>query len=218
MPTMSTSGRGHKTCLVMSRHGEPAKMGRRTQVCQNRATALTNQSNSNHVDHQPFALVAIIRRAHQICKSSRKIHRSTMAPRRARLAKLLDRTSKQRLATNTSILSPKTGSSWLIALIRKQWIIAWEIWDYHNCVVHDKDKGINHQWVADAIRDEYAAGSPSLDTCKFFRIPLREMVKRNIDYQAHWLHRITVHRAWTHRKDTSLQRLQACMAAFLGLR
>jgi hypothetical protein len=43
------------------------------------------------------------------------------------------------------------------------------------------------------------------------------MLQRNFDYQTNWLHRITVNRARTHRKDTSLQRLQACMAAFVGL-
>jgi Reverse transcriptase (RNA-dependent DNA polymerase) len=32
----------------------------------------------------------------------------------------------------TRISSSKTGSSWLISTIRKQWLIAWDIWDYRN--------------------------------------------------------------------------------------
>jgi hypothetical protein len=116
------------------------------------------------------------------------------------------------------ISSVKTGSSWLIAVVCKQWLIAWEIWDYRNRVVHDTDEGIHSQRVANAIRNEYTAGAPSRETRKFFRTPLRDILRRTFDYQANWLHRITVHRARTHRKDTSLRRSQACMAAFVGLR
>jgi hypothetical protein len=116
------------------------------------------------------------------------------------------------------ISSPKTGSSWLISTIRKQWLIAWDIWDYRNRVVHDSDEGIDAQRISTAIRAEYALGAPSREIRKFFRHPIQVLLKSNIDYQNNWLHRITVHRARTHRKDNSLRRSQACMAAFLGRR
>jgi hypothetical protein len=38
-----------------------------------------------------------------------------------------------------------TGPSWLIMIIRKHWLIAWDIWDYQKSVVHDKDDGTNIQ-------------------------------------------------------------------------
>jgi hypothetical protein len=116
------------------------------------------------------------------------------------------------------ISSPKTGSSWLISTIRKQWLIAWDIWDYRNRVVHDSDNGIDAQRIANAIREEYAMGVPSRETRTFFRQPIQVLLRSNIDYQTNWLHRITVHRARLSRKDPSLQRSQACMAAFLGRR
>jgi hypothetical protein len=115
------------------------------------------------------------------------------------------------------ISSSKTGSSWLIAIIQKQWLIAWDIWDYRNQVVHKTDEGADFQRVTNAIRAEYSLGAPR-EIRKFFRTPLREMLRRNFDYQTNWLHRITVHQARTHHKDNSLRRLQACMAAFIGLR
>jgi hypothetical protein len=116
------------------------------------------------------------------------------------------------------ISSPKTGSSWLISIIRKQWLIAWDIWDYRNQVVHDKDTGTDSQQIADDIRAEYAAGVPSRALRKFFRLPLRDMLRRNIDYQTNWLHRVTTNRDWSYRKDPSLRRSQAFMAAFVGRR
>ncbi len=116
------------------------------------------------------------------------------------------------------IASSKRGSSWLIAVIRKQWLIAWDIWDYRNGIVHNSDAGTDAQRVAAAIRAEYEMGTPSRILRRFFRLPLRDLLRRNVDYQTNWLHRVTVHRARTHRKDPSLRRQQACMAAFLGLR
>jgi hypothetical protein len=116
------------------------------------------------------------------------------------------------------IASSKTGSSWLIAIICKQWLIAWDIWDYRNGVVHHTDDGTDAQKIATAIRAEYAQGAPTRDMRKFFRTPLRDTLRRNIDYQTNWLHRVTVNRARSHRKDPSLQRSQACLAAFVGLR
>jgi Reverse transcriptase (RNA-dependent DNA polymerase) len=116
------------------------------------------------------------------------------------------------------ISSPKTGTSWLIAIIRKQWLIAWDIWDYRNQVVHHIDEGTDIQRVATAIRAEYALGAPSQELRKFFRTPLREALRRNLDYQTNWLHRVVTSRARSHRKDRSLRRSQACMAAFVGRR
>jgi hypothetical protein len=61
----------------------------------------------------------------------------------------------------TRIASSKTESSWLIALIRKQWLTAWEIWDYQNGVVHHADEGTDAQRVATEIRAEYTLGPAS---------------------------------------------------------
>jgi hypothetical protein len=118
------------------------------------------------------------------------------------------------------IASPKMGLSWLIAIIRKQWLIAWDIWDYRNQVVHHIDEGTDIQRVATAIRAEYALGAPSHEMRRFFRTPIRDALRRNIDfdYQTSWLNRVTASRARSHRKDQSLRRSQACMAAFLGRR
>jgi hypothetical protein len=116
------------------------------------------------------------------------------------------------------ISSHKTGASWMISIIRKQWLIAWSIRDYRNQVVHHTDEGTDALRVASEIRTEFAVGAPSRDIRKFFRIPLRDLLRRNLDYQTSWLHRVTVHRARTQRKDSSLRRSQACMAAFVGLR
>jgi hypothetical protein len=116
------------------------------------------------------------------------------------------------------IASPKTGPSWLIAIIQKQWLIAWDIWDYCNSIVHDKDDGTDIQRVATAIPAEYATGVPSRDMRKFFCLPLRDTLQQNFDYQTNWLHRVATHRERTHQKGPSLQRSQACLAAFVGCR
>jgi hypothetical protein len=116
------------------------------------------------------------------------------------------------------IASPKTGTNWLTAIIRKQWLIAWDIWDYRNQVVHHINEGTDIQRVATAIRAEYALGAPSLELRKFFRTPLREALRRNIDYQTNWLYRVATNRARSHLKDCSLRRSQACLAAFVGRR
>jgi hypothetical protein len=97
----------------------------------------------------------------------------------------------------------KIGPSWLIAIIRKQWLIARDIWDYRNSIVHNKDNGTDIQPVATAIRAEYAAGAPSRDMRKFHCLPLRDTLQQNFGYQTNWLHRVATHRERTHRKDPS---------------
>jgi hypothetical protein len=65
-----------------------------------------------------------------------------------------------------------TGRRWLIAVIRKQWMIAWDIWNYRNSFVHDNQEGAEVRQVRLLVQEEYAKGAPSQDTKKFFKLSL----------------------------------------------
>jgi hypothetical protein len=45
----------------------------------------------------------------------------------------------------------KTGKLWVSALIRKQWEIAWDLWEHRNGILHDKNQGYAIQSITAKI-------------------------------------------------------------------
>jgi hypothetical protein len=101
-----------------------------------------------------------------------------------------------------------------MAIIKKQWMIAWDIWAYRNGFVHDTMTGIETALVQQSIREEYAQGAPTRDTARFFRLSLDRRLKTSFDHQTSWLYRIQQAR---HRetRDRSMNSMRAVMAAFV---
>jgi hypothetical protein len=112
------------------------------------------------------------------------------------------------------INSKQTGKRWLTAIIRKQWMIAWDIWNYQNGFVHDATTGVEIAQVQQSIREEYQKGAPTRDTARYFRLSLSRRLKTSFDHQTAWLYRIQQARNRTQR-DRSMNSMRAAMAAFV---
>jgi Reverse transcriptase (RNA-dependent DNA polymerase) len=107
--------------------------------------------------------------------------------------------------------SLKSGRRWLTAIIRKQWSIAWDIWDYRNSVVHHKDFGTAAAVMKHALRAEYAKGVASTDMREFFKVSLQLLLQRSIQHQAEWLWRVQTARQAQQRRDMSTHRQRVMM-------
>jgi hypothetical protein len=109
-----------------------------------------------------------------------------------------------------------SGKRWLTAFIRKQWAIAWDIWQYRNSIVHDKLEGIEVRVVNDSITAEYLLEQTSPDVKKLFNIPLHIRLKASFDHKKAWLHNIQIARARQIRRNLHLSRMRTTMANWLA--
>jgi hypothetical protein len=107
--------------------------------------------------------------------------------------------------------SRKSGRRWLTAIIKKQWRVAWDIWDYRNGVVHHKDFGTAAVRMANSLRVEYAKGVESTDMRVFFKASLQSILQRSIHHQAEWLWRVQTARHAKHRRDMTTHRQRVMM-------
>jgi hypothetical protein len=107
--------------------------------------------------------------------------------------------------------SLKSGRRWMTAIIRKQWRVAWDIWDYRNSVVHHKDFGTAAALMVHAVRTEYAKGVASSDMRTFFKAPLQALLIQSIQHQAEWLWRVQTARQAQQRRDMTTQRQRTMM-------
>jgi hypothetical protein len=107
--------------------------------------------------------------------------------------------------------SQKSGRRWLTALIRKQWRVAWDIWDYRNSIVHHKDFGTAAARMSQSVCLEYAKGVASSDMRVFFKAPLQALLQQSTQHQSEWLWRVQMARQAQHRRDMTTQRQRAMM-------
>jgi hypothetical protein len=107
--------------------------------------------------------------------------------------------------------SRKSGRRWLTSIIRKQWRVAWDIWDYRNSVVHHKDFGTAAARMEQAVRTEYTKGVASAEMRVFFNASLQTILQRSTQHQAEWLWRVQTARQAHNRRDMTTQRQRAIM-------
>jgi Reverse transcriptase (RNA-dependent DNA polymerase) len=107
--------------------------------------------------------------------------------------------------------SLKSGRRWLTAIIRKQWRVAWDIWDYRNSVVHDIDCGTEATQMALSICTEYAKGVASSEMRIFFKVSLQTLLQRSLQHQAEWLWRVQSARQAQQRRDMTTHRQRVMM-------
>jgi hypothetical protein len=107
--------------------------------------------------------------------------------------------------------SRKSGRRWLTAIIRKQWRVAWDIWDYRNSVVHHKDFGTAAARMQHSVRMEHAKGVVSSDMRVFFKASLRVLLQQSTQHQAEWLWHVQTARQAQQRRDMSTHRQRVMM-------
>jgi hypothetical protein len=98
-------------------------------------------------------------------------------------------TLNQHLSRTHSRKSPRR---WLSALIRKLWLIAWDLWEHRNGFLHNKDQSILISQLDAQIADQFKIGTSSLDsdTKSLFKQGLPSILERPLDVKQQWLRRV----------------------------
>jgi hypothetical protein len=88
--------------------------------------------------------------------------------------------------------SKKSPKRWISALIRKMWLIAWDLWEHRNGYLHNKEVSLLIQQVDSAISDQFSIGCADLDgsTRALFRGGLQAVLDKPFDVKQQWLRRI----------------------------
>lgn len=105
-----------------------------------------------------------------------------------------------------------TGLSWTSALIRRVWMIAWELWEHRNNAQHSGDsphQRASAKLLKSLIQIEYRQGPRGLDRRdrSLFRLTLEQLLLKPLLYQRAWLANVNAAR---HASQLSLphQRLE----------
>jgi hypothetical protein len=90
------------------------------------------------------------------------------------------------------LASKKSPKRWISALIRKMWMIAWDLWEHRNGHLHNKEVSLLTQQVDLAISDQFSIGYADLDgsTRALFRGGLPAVLAKPLDVKQQWLRRI----------------------------
>lgn len=121
----------------------------------------------------------------------------------------------------TRTRSRKSPRRWISALIRKLWLIAWDLWEHRNGFLHDKDQSILISQLDAQIAEQFEIGHTSLDvnTKSLFKQGLPFILKRPIDVKHQWLRRVCAARDNAALGDNArFGTKRQIMARWLGLR
>jgi hypothetical protein len=58
--------------------------------------------------------------------------------------------------------SARSPKRWTIAMIKKMWDVAWNMWEHRNGILHDKEQSIILQHLNTNIREEFKKGMSGL--------------------------------------------------------
>lgn len=118
------------------------------------------------------------------------------------------------------IAPKKSPRRWTSALIRKMWLIAWDLWEHRNGYLHDKETSILSQQVDADISEQFSLGLKQLDnpTKALFQGGLTKVLAKPLEVKQQWLRRVTEARHNSALGQSSFQSERQVMAQWLGLR
>jgi hypothetical protein len=85
--------------------------------------------------------------------------------------------------------STKSPCRWLSALIRKMWLIAWDLWEHRNGYLHDKETSILITQLNSQIAKQFVSGMQTLDapTKTLFKPGLQAILAKPLEVKQQWL-------------------------------
>jgi hypothetical protein len=88
--------------------------------------------------------------------------------------------------------SMKSPKRWLSALIRKMWLIAWDLWEHRNGYLHDQETSILVQQINTLIAEQFDIGVKTLDapTKALFKGGLQVVLAKPLDVKQQWHRRV----------------------------
>jgi hypothetical protein len=90
----------------------------------------------------------------------------------------------------------KSSRRWAVALIRKMWQVAWDLWEHRNGYLHDNENNLISIQVNEGIKNEFALGQWELDpqSRQLFSGGVNAVLHKPLDIRQQWLRRIQVAR------------------------
>jgi len=91
------------------------------------------------------------------------------------------------------IKSMKTGGRWAVALIKKLWDMAWDMWEHRNEVLHERENlvtksmGIHLSRRVTRVFLDLCSRPLCANDCNLVRLPLSKLLERTVNYKTHWL-------------------------------
>jgi hypothetical protein len=88
---------------------------------------------------------------------------------------------------------PTTGKRWVIALIRKLWLVAWDLWEHRNGILHAQTSTISDkqtQTVNRKVSAWFSKYQPILAATRdkyLFDVPLQQLLQKDYHYKVEWL-------------------------------
>lgn len=101
-----------------------------------------------------------------------------------------------------SLQSKISVKRWSSAIIQKLWLIAWDMWDHRNQILHDKDHGQMVQELNDEVTLLYQGGYDALprDAHSLFRPALQDVLDSSTANKKMWIARVRAAKARASRR------------------
>jgi predicted RNA-binding Zn-ribbon protein involved in translation (DUF1610 family) len=117
------------------------------------------------------------------------------------------------------IRSRRSAKRWLSALIRKQWLIAWDLWEHRNGYLHAKDSSVLIRELDEEIVQQFAIGTRDLDrnTKSLFQAGVQGILQKPMEIKRQWVKRIQVARDQANADDRDVyQKERRLLARWVG--
>lgn len=87
----------------------------------------------------------------------------------------------------------RSGKRWLIAVLRKMWDVAWDLWEQRNGILHDKEGELATITLDTNIREIYkqGAGRGPTELRRLFRMPLADILEMPKQQRQDWYTRVS---------------------------
>jgi hypothetical protein len=87
----------------------------------------------------------------------------------------------------------KTGGCWAVALIKKLWDTAWDMWEHRNEVLHERENlvtksmGIHLNHRVTRVFLDLCSRPLHANDCHLVWLPLSKLLERTVNYKTQWL-------------------------------
>jgi hypothetical protein len=117
------------------------------------------------------------------------------------------------------LCSRRTGRRWVIALIKKMWQIAWDLWEHRNGILHEQQNAVSADAILELDRklsiayyDYRSILLGGIDR-HLFSLSLSQLLQKDVIYRKTWLHQVELamrnirQRGWVRRNSSSIMLL-----------
>ncbi len=91
------------------------------------------------------------------------------------------------------IMSRRTGKHWMTALSRKLWLVAWDLWEHRNGILHAQTNTISDKKLQAVNRkvtvlfSKYQQILTATIEKYLFSVPLQQLLMKDFHYKEEWI-------------------------------